>query len=123
MRNLLALLAALLLLVGGVGWYRGWFQIHREPGEAGHEKFDFDWDSTKFSQDLDKLKKPKTPSTEKTGKENAKADKKTEAEMKAKGMPGFLPDPLHPATGPLLQANDPDPHPLVEQALLNPRKP
>jgi hypothetical protein len=52
MRNLLALLAALLLLVAGVGWYRDWFKVHSQPADAGHHKVNIDIDTHKIGQDL-----------------------------------------------------------------------
>jgi hypothetical protein len=139
MRNLLALLALLLLVIGGAGWYLGWFTLHTQPGDSGHRKVSIDIDTNKIGQDLHKgeehlqdiIKNANKSGTDtKTTKEEAKDPKKnpgktsaspTEGDLRAKGLP-LLPDPLHPPVGPLLTPPESDPHPLVEQALLNPRK-
>jgi hypothetical protein len=52
MRNLLALLAALLLLFAGVGWYRDWFKVHSQPTSPGHRNVNIDIDTHKIGQDL-----------------------------------------------------------------------
>jgi hypothetical protein len=139
MRNLLALLSALLLLIAGAGWYLGWFTLHTQTGDSGHRKVSIDIDTNKIGQDLHKGEEHlqdiiknanKSGSDIKTTKEDTKEPKKgpgkssagpSEADLRAAGLP-LLPDPLHPGAGPLLTPPDADAHPLVEQALLNPRK-
>jgi hypothetical protein len=54
MRNLLALLAAVLLLVAGLGWYLDWFKVKAQPAEAGHHNVSIDIDKKKISQDIQK---------------------------------------------------------------------
>jgi hypothetical protein len=52
MRNLLALLAALVLVIAGVGWYRDWFKFHSEPAASGHRNVNIDIDTHKIGADL-----------------------------------------------------------------------
>jgi hypothetical protein len=52
MRNMLALLAVVALTVGGVGWYLGWFEVHRAPSGTGQPSFMVDVNTTKISADL-----------------------------------------------------------------------
>ena len=44
MRNILALLAAVVLLFAGVGWYRGWYHVQSSPALAGHHAVNIDID-------------------------------------------------------------------------------
>lgn len=52
MRNLLALLALLVLVAGGVGYYRGWFSFHKEASSPGHTNVKIDIDTSKIGKDL-----------------------------------------------------------------------
>jgi hypothetical protein len=52
MRNLLALLSAVVLLVGGVGWYRGWYHVQNGPAPSGHHAVNIDIDKDKIGKDL-----------------------------------------------------------------------
>lgn len=52
MRNLLALLAAIVLLVAGLGWYRGWYRVHSSPAPPGHHAVNIDIDKDKIGKDL-----------------------------------------------------------------------
>jgi hypothetical protein len=54
MRNLLALLAAVVLVVAGIGWYRGWFHVQARPGSDGHEQISIDVDRKKIAADVKK---------------------------------------------------------------------
>ncbi len=55
MRNLLALLAAVTLLVAGIGLWRGWFSIETTPPDAeGHRNITIDVDTQKVSSDIHK---------------------------------------------------------------------
>jgi hypothetical protein len=138
MRNLLALVAALLLLIGGAGWYLGWFRVHSQPAESGHRNVSIDIDTNKIGQDLHKgeerlqeiIKNANKPADTKAAKDDGKDPKKpagkisaapSESDLRAAGLP-LLPDPLHPPDGPLLTPPNSDPHPLIGQALLNPGK-
>ena len=52
MRNLLALFAAAVLLVAGVGWYRGWYRVQNGPASPGHHAVNIDIDKDKIGKDL-----------------------------------------------------------------------
>jgi hypothetical protein len=54
MRNLLALLAALLLIFAGLGWYLDWFKVKQHPSEPGHNNVSIDINTKKIGQDLHK---------------------------------------------------------------------
>ena len=51
MRNLLAFLAALILVLGGLGLYLGWFKIQTSPGPDGHTTINIDFNGKKVTQD------------------------------------------------------------------------
>jgi hypothetical protein len=52
MRNLLALISALLLLFALVGWYRGWYRVQNSPAAPGHHAVNIDIDKDKIGKDL-----------------------------------------------------------------------
>jgi hypothetical protein len=52
MRNVLALFAAVMLLVAGVGWYRGWYRVQNSPAPPGHHAVNIDIDKDKIGKDL-----------------------------------------------------------------------
>jgi hypothetical protein len=54
MRNILAFLAATVLLIGGTGWYLGWFTVQSTAGAAGKRQVNIEVDSRKISEDLQK---------------------------------------------------------------------
>jgi hypothetical protein len=54
MRNLLAFLAALVLIFVGIGWYRGWYNVETTQAAPGHSAVKVDIDSGKIGQDLHK---------------------------------------------------------------------
>lgn len=54
MRNLLALLAATVLTLAGVGWYLGWYSVQSTAGAAGKRQVNIEVDSHKISEDLQK---------------------------------------------------------------------
>jgi len=54
MRNLLALLAAVVLVVAGLGWYLGWFHVRATPTGDGHEQISIDVDKKKIAADVKK---------------------------------------------------------------------
>lgn len=54
MRNILALLALLVLVVGGMGWYLNWFSIQSTPGAGGKRQVNIEIDTQKISADLQK---------------------------------------------------------------------
>jgi hypothetical protein len=54
MKNLLAFLAAAVIMFGGVGWYLDWFQVFNGPAAAGHHVFSVDLDAAKMQADVRK---------------------------------------------------------------------
>jgi hypothetical protein len=55
MRNLLALFAAALLTVVGVGWYLGWYKVRSQPASVpGQHSVNIDIDTNKIGTDLQK---------------------------------------------------------------------
>jgi hypothetical protein len=54
MRNLLALLAATVLTLAGVGWYLGWYSVQSTAGAAGKRQVNIEVDARKISEDLQK---------------------------------------------------------------------
>src|ERR1700726_2506454 len=54
MRNTLALLAAGVLAVAGLGWYLGWYQVKSTPLPDGHRAINIDVDGKKIAEDVNK---------------------------------------------------------------------
>lgn len=54
MRNLLALLGALVVTFLVAGYFLGWYSIQSVPSSPGHHKVNIDVDGTKIRQDLNK---------------------------------------------------------------------
>jgi zona occludens toxin (predicted ATPase) len=54
MRNLLALLAFVVLLFAGLGWYFNWYEVHSAPAANGKNDFRIQIDSTKILEDVHK---------------------------------------------------------------------
>jgi hypothetical protein len=52
MRNILACIAAGVLILGGVGWYLGWFKFQSTPTPDGHREVKIDVDGKKAIQDI-----------------------------------------------------------------------
>jgi len=52
MKNILAFVAAGVLILGGVGWYLGWFKFQTEPTSDGHREVKIDVDGKKILQDV-----------------------------------------------------------------------
>ena len=51
MRNLLALLAAIVLLFLGVGAWRGWYGVTRQTSDLGKVAFRFEIDAVRMGED------------------------------------------------------------------------
>jgi hypothetical protein len=86
MRNLLAFLMALLLVVAGLGWYLDWFKVTKSPGSDGHTTLSIDLNSVKAYQDLSKAANKGAELLDKKAKDaeaNAEADTKAKAEKPA----------------------------------------
>jgi hypothetical protein len=52
MRNLLALAAAVVLAVAGLGWYLGWYHVRTTPTADGHREIKIDVDTKKVSDSV-----------------------------------------------------------------------
>jgi hypothetical protein len=52
MRNTLALLAAGLIVVAGVGWYLGWYRVQTTPSSDGHQHISIDVNKKKIAEDV-----------------------------------------------------------------------
>jgi hypothetical protein len=81
MKNLLALAAAALLLIAGVGWYLDWFKIQTTPSEGGKQQVTIDVNSPKINADLSKgrenLKKILNDGDKNNVQTNSQTDPKT----------------------------------------------
>ena len=54
MRNLLALLAAGLLVFIGLGWHLGWYRVQSAPSADGHRQINVDLNTKKIAEDVSK---------------------------------------------------------------------
>src|SRR5262245_24139855 len=52
MRNMLALIGAMVVTVGGVGWYLDWFKVRSTPAPAGYRSLNIDINTGKISDDI-----------------------------------------------------------------------
>jgi hypothetical protein len=52
MRNILALVAAVLILGAGLGWYLGWFHVQTTASSDGHQHISIDVDGKKVVGDI-----------------------------------------------------------------------
>jgi hypothetical protein len=52
MRNVLAFLAALVLVFLGLGWYFNWYQVKAVPTGQGHQSYTIDIDKAKIGKDV-----------------------------------------------------------------------
>jgi hypothetical protein len=80
MKNLLAFLAAALLVFVGVGLYLNWFHINRGPADTGHKAFSVDFNTDKIEKDVKKGGEKVVDAIEKA---KAEADKKAQADRDA----------------------------------------
>jgi hypothetical protein len=55
MRNTLALVGAVIVGFGGIGWYLGWYEISRQPSTNGRQAIQVDINSDKVTQDVKKI--------------------------------------------------------------------
>lgn len=54
MKNILALIGAAVVVVGGLGWYLGWYRLATEPSNDGHRKIQIDVNTAKIRGDVQK---------------------------------------------------------------------
>jgi hypothetical protein len=107
MRNLLALIGALVVTVTGLGWYLDWFKIRNSPAPAGHRSLNIDINTVKISEDFHRGSAKVQEVLEKN-KDNAEAKAKAAADGKAKSA-----DPGKPGAG---KVDQPDPKkPFIEE--------
>jgi hypothetical protein len=71
MKNLLAFVAAAVLMFVGVGWYLDWFQVFNGPAASGHHKFELDVDTAKIEKDVETGKEKIAAAIEKAHKDAA----------------------------------------------------
>ncbi len=81
MKNLLAFLAAAVLVFVGVGWYLDWFHVQPAPAVAGHHAYSIDLNADKIQADVQQGGEKVVDAIEKARKE-AEA-RKAEAEKNA----------------------------------------
>ncbi len=54
MRNMLAFVGAIVVTVGGVGYYLDWYQVRSNPSLTGQRSFNIDINTNKIGDDLHK---------------------------------------------------------------------
>jgi hypothetical protein len=54
MKNLLAFVGGAVVTFAALGWYLDWYKIQSQTGPAGHRKLNIDFDSAKFTDDVQK---------------------------------------------------------------------
>jgi hypothetical protein len=91
MKNLLAFLAAAVLVFLGVGWYLDWFHVLGAPAPSGHKTFSVDVNADKIESDVQKGGEKVMGAIEKARREaeakaKAEADKQAEADKNAVGQ-------------------------------------
>jgi hypothetical protein len=52
MRNLLALLAFVVLAFAGLGWYQGWYKVERTEAAEGRRAYNVEVNTNKISTDV-----------------------------------------------------------------------
>jgi hypothetical protein len=118
MRNMLALFAATLLTVVGVGWYLGWYKVTNQPASVpGQHSVQIDFDTHKIGADLQKSEQKLHQIMENKPKDEAK----TVPDPKKSSDNLMLPSPLappqlsiQPEGGPTLQVGKGDKGPMFQ---------
>ncbi len=87
MKNFLAFLAALVIVVAGLGWYLGWYRVSSTPLAGGHKKVSVDVNANKVQSDVKKgsevvIEKGKQIVEEVSDKAAEEAAKKTKEAVK-----------------------------------------
>ncbi len=54
MRNMFALVGFATIAFVGLGWYLGWYDLNRQPGTPGKQKFNLEINPTKLTSDVKK---------------------------------------------------------------------
>lgn len=81
MRNLLAFAAFAVLVVGGVGWYRGWYTVQSTPTANGGRNININVNRPKIVQDIER------------GEEKVREILKKEADTVPNGVPAVFGTP------------------------------
>ena len=90
MRNLLAFLGAVVLTVGGLGWYLGWYHVQTTPAPQGHRGVKIDFDTTKIGADIQRGGQKLQGLVDKTGKDSGTPAKARDASKeKSSATPSF----------------------------------
>ena len=89
MKNLLAFLAAAVLVFAGIGWYLNWFHVNDAPAAPGHHAFSIDLNGEKIGSDVKEGSEKVVDAIEKA---KAEADKKAAAAPKGVSTDVKTPD-------------------------------
>ena len=94
MKNVLAFVAALALVVVFAGWYLGWFEVSHRPMPDGHHAVEIDIDKDKLVDDV----KKGSETVLKEGREQLEKllDKKKDGKANGAEEPAELPLPPRP---------------------------
>lgn len=94
MRNLLALIGALVVGVGGLGWYLGWYKVHVAKAPDGNVRIETDVDLKKAGADVGEGLKRGGELVGELNKDKGAAEAKPQP-----GPPGNTPGPVTPPQG------------------------
>lgn len=70
MKNILALIGLVVVLVIGLGWYLGWFQVQSQPSSDGHRNFNVDVNTKKIIEDEQNAQKKISGAINNSGSNN-----------------------------------------------------
>lgn len=92
MRNMLALFAAALLTVVGVGWYLDWYKVRSQPASVpGQHRVNIDINTNKIGEDLEKGEQKIQQMFENKGKTETKKSTSDSHEKEKLILPSPLP--------------------------------
>jgi hypothetical protein len=120
MRNLFALIGILVVGVGGLGWYLGWYKVNVTKNSDGEIKIQTDVDTKKVSGDssafFQKVGQVVNEKVQEASQNNASAPATTPASTPGSATPGnpLLNNPLL-GNGSTNPANNPSSIPLPKQ--------
>jgi hypothetical protein len=108
-RNLLALIGLLVVGVGGLGWYMGWYKLSFTRTSDGNIEIKTDVDTKKVTTDGSNLLKNISSTVENKANQAAK----DASAAPPAGTPGATPGPVAPAQGSSLNPLAPAPAAVV----------
>ena len=76
MRNILAFLAAAVIVLAGVGWYLDWYKLKFTPAGDGHLNVTIDADTAKAREDVSRGEKKIEQAIKEKQAEDAKGEEK-----------------------------------------------